>query len=279
MPNVSDYLTFGVELEAARLAPDAPSIIAARGFDRHYDATIRGSNGEELPRGPLGGAELTTKPLPVRVNMDQTGDRYTADFGETEAIVRDLCRCVAQVNVSCGLHVHFGRPVSAAEMSKSRWEPKHIRAWLAIGGFLEEKMFGLCPPSRRGNRYCKKISEEYPNESFVKFYPVGEVRPRKYDNPKRYCWLNLIETRREGLAGMTGASGPALGTVEIRMLGNVRRHSYIWAWIRLWTRVAAYVAYVDPLTALMHCTLSNSIAYELNEVAIRAPGAPGVTVE
>lgn len=275
---VEKSITLGAELELVKLSPESTRLMAEHRFVQHYDRTIRGRNGEELPRTieAGGGCELVTGVLTVPVRMTDNGDGYTADFGATHVVLRDLCACAEEVNGSCGLHLHLGRPAE----SGSVWKPSHVRTMLVIARFLEETLYDLCPSSRRDNQYCKPIAQDYSARDFASFYPVGVVRPRKYDNPKRYCWLNLIETRRQGTE-RSGAAGPALGTIEIRMLGNVRRHRYVQAWAELWVKLAAYVAYLEPSLAISHCCYGGSLEAELSKVrdvkndkSVVVPAAP-----
>lgn len=266
MPSITKKLTFGLELEIVKLSPTARELIARHRFGSHYDRTIRGRNGEALPGSVEdgGGTELVTQPVSVDVTCAADGSGMSIDYGQSAAVVRDLCACAAEVNVSCGLHVHLGRPDTAG---KSRWEPERVRTMLLIGMALEKKLFDLCPASRLNNQYCKAISASYAMTDLRQFYPMGEVRPRKYDNPKRYCWMNIIETRRNGDDAEGRAAGPGLGTIEIRMLGNARRFDYVWAWVRLWLQIGAYVAYVPSSLAVGHCVYSGSLDAAFRDLA------------
>lgn len=259
MPSIRSNITFGIEIECTKLTPNAREIVSSRSFSTHYDRTIHGNNGEQLPREVAdgGGAEIITPPYSVDVSCAQDGDGMALNMEPHAESIRDLCKCVKFVNSSCGVHVHLGRP---RENGRSLWEPERVRTMLAIGMILESKLFGVVPESRRDNQYCKRLSTEYDERSLKSFYPTGNVAPRKSDNPKRYCWLNLIETRRRGTDPTPGRmSSEATGTLEIRMLGNVRRFSYIWAWIKLWAHVGAYVAYLPSSLAIMHCTFGGSL--------------------
>jgi hypothetical protein len=139
---------------------------------------------------------------------------------------------------------------------------------LIIGKMIESKMFGLVPPSRRDNSHCVKIDARYGAADFEQFYPVGNVNPRKYDNPKRYCWMNLIETRRVGTRSISGyGDSPATGTIEIRLLGETADPDYVERWTRLWLTIAGYVAFVPSSLAIMHCSLGNSLLPLVDEVS------------
>lgn len=275
MPNINEELTFGLELEIVKLTDQAGEIINRRGFQRRYDRTIRGHNNEALPESIElgGGCEVITKPITVGVTAHQDGAFMSVDYRDAEEIVRDLCKCALEVNISCGLHVHLGRPVKNGEpnafgVKPSKWEPEKVRTFLAVCTLLEEKFFNVCPESRRNNRYCAPIKNVYVEKDLTAFYPTGQVVPRKYDNPKRYCWLNLIETQRQGTDPRIGrGAGPGTGTIEVRMLGNVRRFNYIWAWVQLWLKFAAFVAYVPSSLALSHLVLGSGIQSELETLA------------
>ena len=250
MPSQTKDLTFGLELEITRLSSDADRIIRERNFKRHRDGSIQVDTGDG---DDSSGTELVTPTMSVSVTFNPDGDgTMTIDHRDTARIVADLCACAAKVNKTCGLHVHLGRPESSTS-TRSKWEPERVRTFLIVCRQLEQKMFELSPSSRQNNRFCKKISEEYNETDLVSYYPMGNVSPNKYDNSKRYCWVNLIETRRTG-TNESGGRGPATGTLEIRLLGNVRRYDYIWAWTSMWLKMAAYCAFYPPTLAIAHCT-------------------------
>jgi hypothetical protein len=129
---------------------------------------------------------------------------------------------------------------------------------LLIGLSLEEKLFGLCPPSRRNSSYCKPIRQCYTAEELGSYYPMGTVNPGKYQNPKRYCWLNTVETRRD--------HPRSPHTIEVRMMGSVRRFDYILAWVKLWCKIAGYVGNVPSSLAVMHCCFSGSLDNDFAEI-------------
>jgi len=85
------------------------------------------------------------------------------------------------------------------------------------------------------------------------------VVARKFDNIKRYCWMNLIETKRVGTDERPGrGSSHALGTIEVRSLGNTAKFEYVWAWTNLLLKLAAYVAYLPSSLAILRCGMINS---------------------
>ena len=285
MPSINKSLTFGLELEIVKLTDEARSLIAAHSFTQRYDRTIRGHNGETLPETVEagGGTEVITSPFTVGVAMAQEGDNLVIDYRGAETVVRALAQCAREVNASCGLHVHVGRPsesdpIGVFGVKPSRWDPEKQRTWLAVCALLEDKFFDVCPVSRKDNQYCKPIKEAFNVAELAAYYPVGQTREvvaRKYGNPKRYCWLNLIETVRNGTDSHIGrGSGPSTGTVEIRMLGNVRRFNYIWSWVQLWVKIGAYIAYLPSALAINRIVLGNGVLPELTALAtIKAEGA------
>jgi len=58
----------------------------------------------------------------------------------------------------------------------------------------------------------------------------------------------------------------ALGTVEIRMMGNTRRFTYVDAWLRLCLTWGAIIAYVDPVRAISCVTLGDWLSDEIEAV-------------
>src|SRR5574343_299883 len=254
MSDVNAKFTFGLELEVVKLSDQSHDIIARRGFTRRFDRTIKGHEGQTLPENidEGGGCELIRRPIEIDIACDQDGRNMRINWNDAEDIVRDLAHCAREVNSSCGLHVHLGRPDRTEERSK--WNPEQVRTMLTIGTRIEDKLMDLVPESRRRNEFAARISEKYTEDDLCSYYPMGEVHPRKYDNPKRYCWLNLIETARRGTSNQPGrANGPATGTIEIRLLGNVRRFNYMWAWTQLWCKIGAIVAYCPSSLAINHC--------------------------
>lgn len=107
---------------------------------------------------------------------------------------------------SCGFHVH----VSASNLTI-----KHMRDWAIatehLALMVEEKAFKAVPKSRQGNSYCRRIQ---PTTHGTAFYS------HKYDNTRRYHWLNTVEMFRPG----------GIRTIEVRLLGNTHRWKYVLTW-------------------------------------------------
>ena len=260
-------LTFGLELEMAERSTEAERIIENRHFRYHYDATVEDSNGRTGNAG-----ELVTKPIVVKANVPE-GENTLFDLDMTAAnsVIEDLCLCAGKVNKSCGLHVHLGNPVNpvrGSSIPRSQWSEEQTRTMLIIGIMLENKMFNLCPPSRVSNRFCRKIADLYSMENLRSPDPIGPTVARKYGNDKRYCWLNLIETKRQGRDDLQEgrAESPATGTFEIRMLGNTKRYEYIAAWTKFWLKIAGFVAWYPSSVAIMNCAIGEGIRQELEAI-------------
>lgn len=274
-------ITFGVELECVKLTSQASQLIQQHGFQRHFDGSIRGPRGEALPSTieAGGGSEVVTPVYAVDLQMDAEGKHLQLDYGTSKAAIKAMCDCASEINTSCGIHVHLGNP---GRDGKSIWKPEAVRTMLAICTLKEEQFFKLVPPSRHNNRHCARIKERFNENDLQSFYPIGTPMPRKSDNPKRYCWLNLIETRRKGTDSRPNRqASEATGTIEIRLLGNTRRFDYIWSWVQLWVKIAAYVSHLSPSMALMHCAITDSLATEMEAVttARNSAGASDRIVE
>jgi len=256
-------LTYGLEIEAAGLTDEADTLIDRHEFKRLSDASITAADGSALdPRG----VELVSRVLEARVSFSEEDNnpRMSIDIGNGTQVLKDLCGCVSKVNKSCGFHLHLGLPDNRG---KSKWSDEQIRTFLAIGMMLEPRIFSLVPSSRMNNSYCRKIAEVYGQEDCRALNPMGSISARKYSNPKRYCWLNLIETRRRGTdSAPNRGSSEAPGTVEIRMLGNTKRYEYIQAWVNLWLKIGSFVAFYPPSVAIMNCALSNGIRADIEAV-------------
>ena len=254
MPNVNGAISLGFELECVKLYSSARTIIDREHFSLHYDRSIRGNMGEELPRTieQGGGDEIVTPIYYVEAHGDNCG-HFQMDYKDVLGRIQAMCEAAGAVNRSCGLHIHLGRPTKE-NAAKSKWSPQQVRTMInCVGLPLEDRLFGVMPPSRINNLHCARIKTKYLDKDLSQFYPVGRVAPRKYDNPKRYCWMNCIETTRQGNDPTPGhASSPALGTIEIRMMGNTRRVEYIWEWTKMWAHIAAIVAYSTPEIVMGH---------------------------
>jgi len=266
MPSVNSELTFGLEIEATQLAQSWQATCQRYGLQRVADSSIINEDGQVV--GKTIGGEIITPVLSGTCMAQEDGRNLSINV---DAIHRQIaeaaCTVAASVNSSCGVHIHLGKP-SKTDRNKSQWKPEEVRTFLVIGQLIEDRLFAVCPPSRKDSLHCKRILDCYSRDDLVSYYPVGDVKPNKRQNPKRYCWLNLIETKRVGeKPDRRFGAGPALGTVEIRMLGNTRRFDYIWQWTQLWMKIAALVAYVPASLAIMHCMPGNSLDADFEALA------------
>jgi hypothetical protein len=278
----SKPITVGLELEMLKLTPHAPRFIEMRNFGRRHDASIADKQGKLLPKTGLGaGVELVTPILEVETLVAPDGEPGEFDFTRITPVVKDLLACAQVYNSSCGIHVHVGRPNGEQTDWNPRrlqgqigglaseWKPGHIRTMLLIGLGLENIIFNLVPESRKQNTTCRRLRELYANKDIAAYYPLVNLNTRKYNNPQRYCWLNLIETRRlqdpnEERVGY--ARSRAFGTFEIRALGETVNFEYVMAWTQLWVKIAAAVAYLPSESAALRCLYSNWLQEDFDKL-------------
>lgn len=241
-------LSFGIELEYVEKSPDHDAIALRHGFVSRHDASVQradGSTGYEMV-SPVMFADITAPSSP---SIPCPGVSFN------EQPVTDMCLLATLVNKTCGLHVHVGNP-TARDASKSKWTDAQVHAWLVTGQVMEEALYSVCPPSRRQNTHAKPIESVYVGASYFSGNPANPTNPSKYHNHKRYCWLNIVETARIGTAEVAfdAASGRgtarALGTVEIRMLGNTRHAAFVNAWTRFCLQWGAVIATREPAMAI-----------------------------
>lgn len=107
---------------------------------------------------------------------------------------------------SCGFHVHMG--IKGAPLPR-------LRQWAVATEILaqgvEDAAFNAVPEARQDNRYCRRINPTQLGDRFSAY---------KYDNERRYNWLNTVEMFRPG----------GIRTVEVRLMGNTHRWKYLLAW-------------------------------------------------
>jgi hypothetical protein len=273
MGKVSSTISFGLELECVKLSRNALDTISKHKFERHLDHSIKGDNGETLPRTwPGAGHEIVTPPQVVPVSMNGDGSRLAMEDKGVIETVSALASCSSHVNSSCGIHVHLGHPKHVVKdgvtKTISYWSPDEVRTMLIIGQILEPRLWKLVHKSRHNNDTCESISKRYSKNDMGQFYPVGKVDPVKYSNQKRYCWLNLIETARKGNRSDSGFGGsPSTGTIEIRMLGETDNSAYIYYWLQLWLKIASLVAYAPNTLAISNCCFSDVLESDFHKLA------------
>jgi hypothetical protein len=265
MATIKSHITVGLELECVKLSQAAEVLKTANKFNHRLDHSIHADDGTSLPRHwPGAGTEIITPPMAAAISMGSDGRNFKLDAKSVLPVIKGLCVSAGHVNKSCGVHVHLGKP-SKDDIFKSSWEPERVRTMLIIGKILEPMLMLHVPASRRQNSQCAKISERYVPTDFAQFYPTGPVEAVKYSNPKRYCWLNLIETIRQGTRDEPGhGASRATGTIEVRLLGETANAEYVQAWTLMWLKIAAYVAYVPSAMAISHICYSDTLVPDLN---------------
>lgn len=284
MARIDRIITVGFEQEAATLSRNAVAIARRRNFVLTRDRTVTLADGSPIQGY---GHEVIAPFTKVRVSCGQDGANFAADFTEVEALIADVMGCCGEVNVSCGFHVHLGRPRDEDADLRSKWDPEKTRTWLALGMALEERAFAACPASRRQSRHCCSLRDPekgFQDADLQSYYPVDEGKPWKYDNKKRYCWLNLTETRRKTadvpMDVFRNTREGTVSTVEVRTLGNTKRVAYALAWTKLWVKVAAYVAYLPASLSLLRCGYSTALDEDFAQLrALRDQPEPVVTRE
>lgn len=126
------------------------------------------------------------------------------------AALRNLATDTAlRVDSSCGFHVHLG----LARRSRK------IHAWagwfVQLARDLEDEAFMAVPESRRQNSYCRSW------RSSTGSVIAQQYSPSKGANRDRYNWVNPVEIFRPG----------GIRTIEVRLMGNTKRYTYLLAWI------------------------------------------------
>ncbi len=287
-------ITIGFELEISAPAPGWQNIVTANGFGVRQDSSILDDHGAQLPtRGTGAGIELVTPIYELTVTGIDSDSPVISGFEAVINAVTQLCAAATSVNSSCGLHVHLGRPngertewnvnrrPNTPGGPMSEWKTAQVRTWLLIGRLMEQSVFSMVPDSRAHRRHCQPISRAFRSEQLSSYYPLRNLRHRKHDNIERYCWLNLIETSRRGdpLETRVGyARSKPTGTVEIRALGETKDAQYICAWARLWTIIAASVAYLPSDFAIARCYPGSQITLGVTNALLRMKAAHAATV-
>lgn len=133
-----------VEIEVASIEDPGALISVVRKWNGSivHDGSINPDNSET-------GFEINTAPA--------SGDRFVKQIEEIDSALR---AGRAELNRNCGLHVHVdSRDLSWDEIANV------CETYLAVEPFL----FGLVPPGRKSNKYCKPIGSQL-------MYALGEYR-------------------------------------------------------------------------------------------------------
>jgi hypothetical protein len=244
------------------------TLLRQGGFEKKFDRTIQLLTADGTPTGepaPNGG-EIITKPLAVKMNVSNESGVNFIDDVTVRGVIDKLCACAEEANKTCGLHVHLGQPASASN-PRSKWTDAQVRTFFLIGLHLEDRLYNLCPASRYASQHAVPLKQRYTTSDVCKPNIVGEVSSNKYSNQKRYAWLNLIETVREGTTNTPNmAQSRALGTIEVRMLGNTSRAPYVWSWVRFWLKVAAYVSHFPTEQAFLKIVHGKELQEDLDYI-------------
>ena len=114
-----------------------------------------------------------------------------------------------EVNSSCGFHVHIGLG------KRSRRLHEWAQWFVQLAREVETEAFQAVPSSRRESSYCRSWKRERS--------PIGNLSydRNKMENRDRYNWVNPVEIFRPG----------GIRTVEIRLMGDTKRYTYLLAWV------------------------------------------------
>lgn len=165
------------------------------------DGSISGSNGNEIVSPILSGLD----------GLDQI-----------KKVTIALNKVKAQVNTSCGFHVHFGANDFTLENFKSLAK-NHIQ--------LEKDFDAIVPESRRANKnsYCKSLTASFrtKNLTMEKINSATTVNELIRQFPSRYVKLNFQSFVRQG-------------TIEVRHHSGTTTFSKIKNWILICARMMEY---------------------------------------
>lgn len=116
-----------------------------------------------------------------------------------------------EVDSSCGFHVHLGLARRTRRLHDwAQW-------FVQLAREVESSAFKAVPSSRVDNHYCRSWRVEPGAIGNLSYHPS------KHSNRDRYQWVNPVEVFRPG----------GIRTVEIRLLGNTKRYTYLLAWISI----------------------------------------------
>lgn len=223
-----NYDIFGNAINQTRILA-APSVLdpnhpANLGRPRHNESGSYTYRQRSLKLNFTLGWELEANHVPTRIpagvqrigdgSVDGDGAEFLVLPAVTKSpryvlgLLKDLVHAPKlNTNKSCGFHVH----VSASNL----FSLARMRQWAIATEHLalqiEDLAFKAVPDTRQGNSYCKRI---VPLDNGASF------RANKYDNSRRYHWLNIVEMFRPN----------GIRTIEVRLLGNTHRWKYLLAW-------------------------------------------------
>lgn len=121
----------------------------------------------------------------VRWAQVEVKTRVLRGMGDWERVVPktlDILRyCGGRITPSCGHHLHIGTPEVADD-------PTHIRSLWNLVQRYEPVIFGLLPPSRRGNNYCRPLP---PSTKYLHGANSPRTIKQRLSRFDRYHGLNL----------------------------------------------------------------------------------------
>lgn len=190
---------FGIEIECYNLET-IPSAVSQLGWSEHGDGSINGRYSAEIVSPPL---------RSVKASFDQVKEMMSA-----------LRNAGAEINRSCGLHVHVEVERSIfTECNPDVFFDTLVSRYHALEPYIDT----LVPPSRRGNRndYCRSM--EYivrAVRSDLDLFREGrETTIDIAEGYDRYHKLNIAAFARHG-------------TVEFRHFGATLNGTKAVAWIK-----------------------------------------------
>lgn len=206
MPHTAPY-RFGVEIECIVPHENAAIFIdhlQNRGVNVGNDSSIQNQDGWH-------GLELRTPPhnLPeleyLLVEMYSLCHLYNAD-----------------INDSCGLHVHASHPDFDINTNLNRL----LGLWVAI----EDVMFATQPESRLNSKYCQRRLASHVIAGFPKLPKEKQHMVRELGRSDRYYALNFASLSQHG-------------TIECRLHAGTTNTDKIINWIKLLTAIYDYALY------------------------------------
>ncbi len=186
---------FGIEIECFNL-PTFPQEIRTLGWIRKDDGSIRGSYSAEIVSPPL---EFTKQSLK-----------------EVKEVMRLLREAGAEVNRSCGLHVHIDLRETMTKCHASNLFNTLVKRYADN----EEQIDNLVPRSRRGNRnsFCNSMTNMDLENNLGESVTVNDQIIENLNYLNRYRKINI-------------SSFPRHGTVEFRHFGATLNGTKTVAWI------------------------------------------------
>lgn len=193
---------FGVELETHRVPGNVMAICRNHPFKMIYDGSIEGK-------------EFVSRPL--------WGDR---GLQAIEDFCDDMRGC--EVSKACGFHLHL----DASDLGPGQ-------LWAVVMGYrlTQRRWFGLVPPSRRRNRYCRRMTLSPAEILECDRNGIGLGTFVGYrGSDYRYKWFNVMSFGKQRTLEVRLHSG----TMDKRKIVNwIRAHLYFFEYL---------VALGDPVT-------------------------------